>query len=310
MTKDILLTQFIKHITFQKKYSNHTLTAYEKDLKQFFSYIEEIYDLEDLFLVQKFHIRSWLLQELIPKLANTSVHRKISTLQSFYRYLMQHHELKVNPTSGIKRPKLSKNLPKDIKVHQIDDIYTWFIELLKAHEDYENYRDFVMFMSFYGLGLRRNELIELTWSHVNMFRHEILVLGKGNKERKIPFTLKMKTWFETLKEKQNQYFSLENSLDQPVFLNQSTGKKLYASFVYRKIKSIYAQVGIQGKVSVHSLRHSFATHLLHQGAELNSIKDLLGHTSLASTQVYTNVSIERLRAAHGKFHPKMNQEPK
>ena len=293
---DELRTKFMNYLQYEKRFSSNTLLAYDGDLNQFTAFIEAEFEHSDLLTVNSSMIRSWTIQLIEQKGSATTVNRKISCLKSFYKFLLRHEHIKKNPTVRVIRPKQPKRIPKDIpapKLHNVKDK----LELDSMDSDFNSIRDYTMFMTFYLSGMRRSELIELTWSQIDLSLNQISVLGKGKKQRFIPISAELIDLLAKYKEalRTNEIIVEEDR----VFVLDS-GKKLYPNFVYRTIKNYLNLVSSQKGVGPHSLRHSFATHLLNEGAELNAIKGLLGHSSLASTQVYTHNSIEKLKNIHIK----------
>lgn len=295
-----ITNHFFNYLQYEKRLSSHTLTAYDVDLNQFRSYLSDTFELHDLLSVKSSHIRSWIIHRIEEKDATSTVNRKISCLKSFYKFLVRNNHLKTNPTARVLRPKMPKRLPKDVLKSKLFDLKD-FLELRTRENTYATLRDYVMFMTFYLCGLRRNELIDAQWSDIDFYQNTISVVGKGKKQRLIPIKSEMTAILQDYKRYQKEY--LEFIEENHIFVLDN-GKKLYPNFVYRTIKRYLSMVTTQEGLGPHALRHSFATHLLNEGAELNSIKELLGHSSLAATQVYTHNSIEKLKQVHKFSHPK------
>ena len=295
-----IVQQFFNYIQYERRLAAHTLTAYQTDLSQFQTYLNHTHQLFDLMEVKMAHIRGWIITMIESKEASTTVNRKISCLKSFYKFCLKSGHVRINPTTKLIRPKIPTRLPKDVRFEKIMDIKDK-LELDTASNEFAKFRDYAMFMTFYLCGIRRNELIELTWDKLDYFQQQISVLGKGKKERRIPLKSEL---IEILKKYQQiQTTDIVNPEDNCIFVLDN-GKRMYANFVYRKIQRYLAMVSTQKGIGPHTLRHSFASHLLNEGAELNAIKELLGHSSLAATQIYTNSSIEKLRQVHRISHPK------
>jgi integrase/recombinase XerC len=297
---DEVKKRFFNYLQYEKRMSSNTLIAYESDLAQFSFFISDTFQVQDILTVNSSMIRSWTISLIEQKDAASTVNRKISCLKSFYKFQLKNETIKSNPTAKIIRPKAPKRLPKDISTPKLMDIKDK-LELAVKDDSFDSLRDYTMFMTFYLCGIRRSELIDMTWTQIDLSLKQISVIGKGKKQRFIPIQTQLidlmmqyKTSVETFQITpfENRVFVLEN------------GNKLYPNFVYRTIKNYLSEVSSQKGIGPHTLRHSFATHLLNEGAELNAIKGLLGHASLASTQVYTHSSIEKLKQIHKLAHPK------
>jgi integrase/recombinase XerC len=292
-----MISDFIKHLQFEKRYSSNTYESYQNDLEQFQSFLAVRYDLSDLKAVQTLHIRSWVVSLIQQKLSASSIHRKASSLKSFYKFLRQRNHIQHNPLNGVVLPKKGERLPVFVESQKLEQLFdhTTFPEGL------EGQRDFLLMDFLYTTGMRRSELINLCWKDVDFSNHCIRVLGKGNKMRIIPL-------LPHLEKKLTEYRAAVQREFPELMINNilitDKGEMLYPKFVYNKVKLYLSAVTTIKKKSPHVLRHSFATHLTNNGAELNAIKDLLGHSSLASTQVYTHTSIENLKKVYEAAHPK------
>lgn len=297
---DEVRKRFLNYIQYEKRLSQNTLIAYESDLSQFSAFISDTFQHSDLLTVNSSMIRAWSISLIEEQDTSSTVNRKISCLKSFYKFQLKNEMIKSNPTAKIIRPKMPKRLPKDVSAGKIIEVKDQ-LELNIKNEDFNSVRDYTMFMTFYLCGIRRSELIEMTWSQIDFSLKQISIFGKGKKQRFIPIDSR---WIELIDRYKaailNQDIIIENDW---VFVLEN-GKKLYPNFVYRVIKKYLTLVTSQKGIGPHTLRHSFATHLLNEGAELNAIKGLLGHSSLASTQVYTSSSIEKLKHIHKLSHPK------
>ncbi|MFZ6052723.1 tyrosine-type recombinase/integrase [Halocola ammonii] len=288
---------FLDYLESEKRYSPHTLDAYRRDLIQFKDYIEVFYS--DIKLEEVSHqiIRSWMALMMEEGLSARSVNRKISTLRSFYRYLQLHDLIDVNPMTKVTGPKMNKKLPVFVEQKSMDKLFSSDL----FEDDFSGVRDELMILLFYETGVRLSELINLKSSNVNFSQNQIKVLGKRNKERIIPVlpaTTRLITEYLELKE------GLQTSVNHSVLLVSDSGQKLSQKLVYGKVNFYLSHVTTLKKKSPHVLRHTFATHMLNNGAKLNSIKELLGHASLAATQVYTHNTIEQLKNIHKQTHPK------
>ena len=288
---------FLKYIAHEKRYSGHTLVAYETDLLQFRDFMTVTYEL-DLAEVKYIHVRDYIAHLMETEVGANSIGRKLSTLRSFYKYLCQRQGLGSNPLRLIKAPKVPKRLPVFVDAEKMD-------ALLDSGEIFDNsfasMRDRLIIETLFGTGIRLAELIGLREADVDRYANTIKVLGKGNKERIVPMTKPLAEQLEAyLLEKGRQAFS--KSSDALIVTDR--GAKLSPPFVYKTVKRYLSMVSTQEKLSPHVLRHSYATSLLNRGADLNAIKELLGHASLAATQVYTHNSIEQLKEIYNQAHPK------
>lgn len=290
--------QFIDYLVYQKRYSKHTIIAYRKDLNQFFEYIHDIYNTSNLDLVEESWIRSWLAQLIDEGMNPKTVNRKISSVKSFFKYLVRTNSIINNPSIQIQGPKQNKRLPVFVEEIKMDQL----LKLNEEMNDFESQRDRLIIELFYTTGMRRAELIGLKTSDINFNQNQLKVLGKRNKERILPIS-------EDVKYKINTYINLrdeevnEASSQEFLFITKKA-KKLYPRLVYRIVNSYLSKVSTQDKKSPHVLRHTFATHMLNNGANLNAVKELLGHASLAATQIYTHNTIDKLKEVYKQAHPK------
>ena len=292
-----MIQPFIDYLKFEKRSSIHTIRAYQDDLVQFFDYVALEYNEASLAALTPAIIRSWLASLKDGGISSRSINRKISTLKSFFKYQMRSGVLEQSPLAAITSPKVSKRLP--VYVEQ-QDIASLFGEI-RFPDDWEGWTDRLLLAVFYHTGIRLSELINLLERQVDKGNRSIKVLGKGNKERVIPVNSRLIAEIEAYCQKKRA--ELEQPDVQHLFVGRK-GKKLYARYVYRVVKKYLSRVTTIDQKSPHVLRHSFATHLMNEGAELNSVKELLGHSSLAATQVYTHNTIEKLKDVHKKAHPK------
>lgn len=288
---------FLKYIAHEKRYSKHTLLAYETDLLQFQDFMAVTCEL-DLAGVKYMHVRDYIAHLMETEVGANSIGRKLSTLRSFYKYLCQRQVLDSNPLRLIKAPKVPKRLPVFVDSEKMD-------ALLDSAEIFDSsfasMRDRLIIETLFGTGIRLSELIGLKESDIDQYGNTIKVLGKGNKERIVPMTKPMaEQLLVYLLEKGKQAFS--KSTDALIVTDR--GAKLSPPFVYKTVRRYLSLVSTQEKLSPHVLRHSYATSLLNRGADLNAIKELLGHASLAATQVYTHNSLEELKKIYNQAHPK------
>jgi len=286
-----MIKTFLKYIEFEKRYSKHTIISYHTDLQQFKNFLATIYPELTLVNVDYRILRSWIVSLVDNNIENTSINRKIASLRSFYKFLLKRDHIQEDPTWKLKVLKKSKKLPQFVN----EDDMAKLLDQLTFENDFPGQRDKMVMEMLYGTGIRLSELIGLSENDVNFNNETIKVLGKRNKERIIPFS---KSLGQSIKE----YLSVKNN-DNSLLITADNGEALYPMLVYRIVKKYLSLVNVDKK-SPHVLRHTYATHLLNKGAELNAVKDLLGHTSLAATQVYTHNSIEKLKTVFKNAHPK------
>ncbi len=291
------LPAFISYLELEKNYSPHTVKAYQKDLQEFADYCMEEFELDTMEEAAYVMIRSWIVELVGRKLSNRSVNRKVSSLKAYYKFLLRIGKIPYSPLRKHKALKTAKKLEVPFSENEMQLLEGEF----RAEPTFEGVRDRLVIELLYTTGIRRAELINLMVRDVDLKAKSMKVLGKRNKERILPLLDGTIALFET-------YFEWRSGLDCRkdgafVFLS-STGNKMYETLVYRIINGYFSKVSSKTKKSPHILRHTFATHLLNQGADLNSVKELLGHSSLASTQVYTHNSIAELKKIHAKAHPR------
>ena len=293
-----LFESFISYLKAEKRYSQHTLTAYKGDLEQFFSFLETQYELRNVLLIKHIHVRSWIVHMMENEVKARSINRKISTLKSFFNFLKRRAKIKKNPMSKVISPKMPSRLPvfipEKLLMHSLKDDY--------LIEDFPLRRDLLVLELLYQTGMRRSELIELRVQDIDRKKKRIKVYGKGGKERLIPVG---KTLINKI-EKYLDFRSVEFEHPPEILLLTNKGKKMYPKFVYTIVHKYLSRISTMEKRSPHVLRHSFATHLASNGAELNAIKELLGHANLSATQIYTHNSIEKLKKIYRNSHPKGN----
>lgn len=290
------IESFIKYLKFEKRLSPHSVIAYENDLKQFAQYLKAEYDIDKPSDANHQFIRSWVVHLMESKMVTTSVNRKISSLKAFYKFLIREKLIGMNPMAKIQSPKNAKKLPHFVEEKNMDLLE---IEMEKA-SDFEGRRDLLIIELLYSTGMRRAELVNLKEKDINLHSHTVKVLGKRNKERIIPLTAEL---VNLIKEYQAVRSKAGLDKSEHLFIT-SKGQPIYPGAVYRVVKNSLTKVTSMKKRSPHVLRHSFATHLLNRGADLNAIKELLGHANLAATQIYTHNTIEKLKSVYSKAHPK------
>ncbi len=287
---------FFKYLQFEKRYSQHTLTAYKDDLLQFRRFLVNRYEIFKIENADHRHVRSWIVHMMQNDYAARSINRKISTLKSYFKYLRKRGLVGNNPMSKIISPKSNKRLPEFIREKHIENLEMY----LKADDSFSGRRDALVILLLYELGLRRSELINLNDSDIDFLRNYLKVLGKGNKERLVPISDQTILLLKQYIEKRNQEFDETRT----TLLVTDKGKLMYPKYVYNLCKKYLGAVSPNDYLGPHVLRHSFATHLANNGADLNAIKELLGHSSLAATQIYMHNTIDRLKEVYQKSHPK------
>lgn len=286
---------FLNYLRFEKRYSQHTLISYQNDLEQFLSFIIAEFGAPCIPEINAAIVRSWLANlKQEENLTAKSINRKISTLKSFFKFLMRESVVETTPMSIISAPKISKRLPVYVEEKDIQTLF----EYVEFSDDWKGKTEKLVLQLFYNTGMRVSELVNLKISQVDAAYNHIKVLGKGNKERIIPVNKELLANLQGYIKHRPA-----DSGNDHVFVNEK-GKPLYARQVYSLVKKNLSMVTTVNKKSPHILRHSFATHLTSNGADLNAVKELLGHSSLAATQVYTHNSIERLKEVFKKAHPK------
>lgn len=295
------ITVFLKYLELEKRFSAHTIKAYQSDLFQFFAYLEETYSLTSILEVRHFHIRAWVVELMQNKITPRSINRKLSTLKTYFKFLKRRKEIQENPMLKVIAPKVGKRLPVVVKEIELENLF----EKINFGEGYAAVRDEMVMEMLYSTGMRRSELINLTPNDLDFFNNQVKVLGKGNKERLIPFARPLADRLKNYLDIRNDEFGL--SLTESLFLTEK-GKEMYPKLVYNLVKKYLSQITTVEQRSPHVLRHSFATHLSNNGADLNAIKELLGHSSLAATQVYTHNSIEKLKKVYQQAHPKAKKK--
>ena len=291
------IQKFLNYLTFQKRYSQHTITSYKNDLFAFFDFIIVQYNYTSLGEISPSIVRSWLASVKESKASSKTINRKISTLKSFFKYQLRMKKVSVSPLAFINSVKISKRLPSFVDQEDINTLF----QHVAFPDSWEGKTDFLLLNIFYNTGIRLSELINLKETQVDRSNGVIKVLGKGNKERILPINNKLLNEIGTYISDKKIFIE---QLSTGVLLINKKGKKLYPKYVYRVVKKYLGTVSTNERKSPHVLRHSFATHLTNNGADINAVKELLGHSSLASTQIYTHNSIEKLKDVYKLSHPK------
>lgn len=291
------VSKFVSYLRLEKKYSGHTVNAYQQDILSFTNFCEDKYGLVQIERVEYPVIRSWIVELVNSGISNRSVNRKIASLKAYYKFLQQIDLIAANPLAKHKALKTSKKIEVPFSEEEMRRV----LSQLPFSDDFEGSRDKLIIELLYTTGIRRAELVNLKMGDVDLSERSLKVLGKRNKERIVPLLVSTIDLFAMYLPLRNE---LENKVDKEFVFLTSAGNKIYETLVYRIINGYFSKVSSKIKRSPHILRHTFATHLLNKGADLNSVKELLGHSSLASTQVYTHNSIAELKKIHASAHPR------
>lgn len=289
------ITNFIQYISYERRYSESTIKAYEKDLISYAEFLADTYDISSTLNSTHQIIRSWIVKLMDDGISPRSVNRKISSLKSYFKYLLKEGVIESNPAQRITTVKTAKKLPAYINQDEINDL----LDLPIANNDFKSKRDRLIIEILYLTGIRRSELIQLKESSVDYERGVLKVKGKGNKERIIPLSNKL------LEHLRDYTLLKEKTINTPAqyLIVTDEGNQVYPNFILRKVKKeLMALKSI--RKNPHILRHSFATHMLNNGADLNIIKELLGHADLSATQIYTHNSIKKLKSIYNEAHPR------
>ena len=300
VTLSMALDKFISYIALEKNYSLHTANAYQSDIEAFRSFCVAEYDLSEIEEIPYAIIRSWVVALSESGLSNRSINRKIASLKAYYKFLQKIGEIASSPLAKHKALKTAKKIEIPFSETEMESV----LSKITYPDNFKGKRDRLIIHVLYTTGMRRAELINLKLADLDFESQTIKVLGKRNKERIIPMLSETRAHFYSYEEERAKLEEINDS--EFVFLSKS-GNKIYETLVYRIINRYFREVSSKVKQSPHILRHTFATHLLSKGADLNAVKELLGHTSLASTQVYTHNSIAELKKVHAKAHPRGNE---
>ncbi|GGK44369.1 MULTISPECIES: tyrosine-type recombinase/integrase [Flavobacteriaceae] len=293
------IKSFLNYLLIERKYSIHTITAYKKDINDFFAFYNANYGDVIILEINYSQIRSWIVSLVNSDINNRTINRKISSLKSFFKFLQKTKQITINPLAKHQALKTSKQIQVPFSEKEIKDV----LSLKDNIEDFESVRNKLIVELFYSTGIRRSELIHIKVADIDFNIETVKVVGKRNKERYIPL---IKTVQVSLKNYLN--FRNEIKTEQPYLFITKKGKIIYDTLVYRIINNYFSTVSSKVKKSPHVIRHSFATHLLNEGADLNAVKELLGHSSLASTQVYTHSSLGKLKKVYNQAHPRSQKK--
>ena len=286
---------FSNYIANEKRYSVHTLRAYESDLQQFFDFAQSADENFNPLTADHKVIREWIVFLMENGDKPRSVNRKITTLHTYYKYLMREGLIKDVPTRKIIKPKSEKNLPYFVDNKAMQELFDYF----QFQDDFEGYRDRTILLAFYCTGIRLSELCGLKLSDIDFYNSQLKVLGKRNKERIIPFGIELQASLKTYIKERGKIAG-----DNEFLFVTSKGEPVYSKLVYRLVNKYLGEVTTLDKKSPHVLRHTFATHMLNNGAEITAIKELLGHANLAATQIYTHTTFEKLKEIYNQAHPR------
>ncbi|HQW23880.1 MAG TPA: tyrosine-type recombinase/integrase [Bacteroidia bacterium] len=291
----MVVQSFLQYIRFEKRFSANTVLAYENDLKQFFEFQKKLYEVEAPGDINQSMVRSWMVSMMENGVGARSVNRKITSLKTFYKFLLRRGDVKTNPLLKVISPKVSKRLPVFVDEAKMKLLFTE----VNFGDGFDAIRDRLILELLYATGMRRAELIGLTDERIDLYQCQVKVLGKRNKERIIPFTSKLKDLIEEYLIARKEIAPFPAS-----FFVSSKGVSMYPKMVYRIVTERLSAVTTLDKKSPHILRHTFATHMLNHGADINSVKELLGHANLSATQVYTHNTIEKLKEVYKQAHPR------
>jgi integrase/recombinase XerC len=291
------LTQFINYIRVEKRYSENTVRAYSDDLFQFQQYYLQEFNSDDILTATKLRVRKWVLNLLNTGISPRSLRRKLASLNTYYKYALKKHWIIQNPATGIILPRIRKNLPEFISEQCIDLIF----EAPQLNEGFGGLRDKLVLELFYATGIRLSELIGLSLHSYDRDKKELRVLGKRNKERIIPLTAHLELVLEEYLDKRQEEFPV---CEHAMLIVTDKGKPAYPKMIQRLVQKYLVSSTTLEKKSPHLLRHTFATHMLNNGADLNAVKELLGHANLAATEIYTHNTYEKLKAIYKQAHPR------
>jgi integrase/recombinase XerC len=294
----MMTDRFLDYIAFEKRFSQHTIIAYRSDLDQFSHFLSDQYKLEDINKVDHQVIRSWIVSMMENGQSARTVNRKITTLKTYFKYLVKEGLIAENPMNRVIAPKTSQRLPAFVEQESMNNLFS----KLDFGEGYPAARDRMIMELFYSTGMRLSELIGIKESDIDFVKNVLKVTGKRNKQRIIPFSNNLADMLREYTEMKRKAFTGEPQETYLVLTNK--GDQLYPRMVQRMVHHYLDQVTTISKRSPHVIRHTFATHMLNNGADLNAIKEILGHANLAATQVYTHNTIEKLKSIYKQAHPR------
>lgn len=290
-----MIEKFLEYLVYEKNFSKHTITSYRNDLEQFAAYLKHTYELEKPEEANSSMIRSWMAELMQEKITARSIVRKASALRTYYRYLLREGVITITPMAKVNTPKIPSRLPVFVTQKDIDKLF----HAIEFPDDYNGLRDRLILEMFYATGVRLSELRTLKDKDVDTYNLTIKVFGKRSKERIIPITPLLKDYIVAYRDEKNKA-----GLKNEFFFITDEGKQLYEKQVYLIVKKYLGEVTTLQKKSPHVLRHTFATHILDNGADINAVKELLGHANLSATQVYTHNTLEKLKRVYKQSHPR------
>lgn len=305
MTKELninIINKFVDYISYEKRMSEHTVVAYRTDIESFSEYICENYGLCDLTEVRSMQIRGWMAEQIDGGQTKTTVNRKLSSLKTFYKFLKRDGLLAEDPTLCIVSLKKDRKLPTFLTENEIISLINESIE----DDSFESTRDKMVIVMLAGAGLRRSELVSMRLHSIDLYRNEIKVIGKRDKERLIPLNTYIKEVLSDYLPKRAERIADAGIEDEGWLIISNSGRKSYPELIYRIVRQRLSMVVSKSKMSPHILRHTFATLLMNGGADINSVKELLGHESLSATQIYTHNTIENIKKTYKGAHPRAN----
>lgn len=291
------IQSYLDHLKYQKRYSRHTIVSYETDLIAFFDFVQLQFGENDLQKIKPAYIKTWLASLKEQGISSKTINRKISSLKTFFKYQLREQAITSSPMGTIISPKVSKRLPQYVEKVDMDTLF----HSVEFPDSWAGKTEKMVLELLYNTGMRQAELIGLKEHNIDISNSSIKVLGKGSKERVIPVSNGL---IRSLQQYLSEKKAIIENADPTYLLVNEKGKKLYPKYVYLLVKKYLGYVTTIDKKSPHILRHTFATHLTNNGADLNAVKELLGHSSLAATQIYTHNTIEKLKDVHKKAHPK------
>jgi integrase/recombinase XerC len=294
---------FTSHLSFEKRRSRHTVEAYQRDLTQFFDFLKEIYEIDDPTLVDQKVVRSWVVACITNKLSPATIQRKCSALKTFYMFLVRRNNLKVNPMDGVVLPRKGQRIPTFIPLESIHHLQSE----LTDENNFQEIRNGTIIALLYGTGMRRTELLSLKMVDLDLSDMVVKVMGKRMKERRIPILSDTQNHLRTYISRRSDLPSINH--DDFLFIEED-GRALSPRSLYRIVNQWLQRIPNLEQKSPHVLRHTYASHLAEKGADLNAIKELLGHASLAATQVYTHTRIDHLKKVHQNAHPHQRKRDK
>lgn len=291
------MEEFLDFLRYEKRFSPHTVVSYQTDLTQFASFLKQEYELDDPRQATHSLIRGWIVQLMSQDLDPRTVNRKVACLRSFFKFLLRTHQVEANPMLRVKAPKMARKLPEFVPEEALNRLLNNF----EFEDNFGGVRDQLILETLYGTGIRLSELLGIAEADLDLAGRTVRVTGKGNKQRLVPLNPSLLLVLERYRAARQVEFGPQGG----VLLRTDKGAPLYEKLVYRTVKRYLSQISTSAAHQhPHSLRHAFATHLLGKGADLNAIKELLGHASLAATQVYTHLSVDRLKSVFDQAHPR------